>query len=108
MADRRPRVKAPKTASKGEVFTVKTLISHPMETGLRKDKKGNKKPINIIEKFTCTYNGDLVFAADLEPAIAANPFLSFTVRAEESGTLEFAWYDDDGSVYKKTHQLTVQ
>ena len=41
----KPRIKVPKQASAGESITIKTLISHKMETGLRKDADGNK--INI-------------------------------------------------------------
>ena len=108
MADRKPRVRAPETASKGEIIVIKTLISHEMETGLRKDAEGNTIPAKIIRKFTCTYNGDVVFSADLQPAIAANPFIEFTIKAVESGTLEFTWEESDGSVYTATHQLTVQ
>ena len=51
MAKAKARVKAPKTVAKGEVFQVKTLISHKMETGLRKDKAGEKIPRMIINSF---------------------------------------------------------
>ncbi|MCG8548106.1 MAG: thiosulfate oxidation carrier complex protein SoxZ, partial [Alphaproteobacteria bacterium] len=39
MAKAKPRVRVPKTAKKGEIITIKTLISHKMESGQRKDKK---------------------------------------------------------------------
>ena len=52
------RVKVPKSVKKGQVFEVKSLISHKMETGLRKNKKTGKKiPRNIINKFTVNYGG---------------------------------------------------
>jgi L-cysteine S-thiosulfotransferase len=57
MAMAKPRVKVPKTASAGEVITIKTLISHEMESGQRKDKDGNVIPRKIINKFTCEFNG---------------------------------------------------
>ena len=69
MADK-PRLKLPKQAKKGEVIQIKTLVQHPMETGLRKDPNGNLIPRKIINKFTCVFNGKPVFSADLEPAIA--------------------------------------
>ena len=108
MAAPKPRVRVPDSAKKGEVIEIKTLISHSMETGQRKDKDGNPIPRKIINKFTCTYNGEEVFSMDLHPAISANPYISFYLKAEESGDLEFAWTDDDGSVYSKTASLTVQ
>jgi len=108
MADTvKPRVKAPKTAKKGEVFEVKTLIQHDMESGQRKDKQGKVIPRQIINKFTCTLNGKTVFSMDLEPAISANPYIVFQVKATESGKLEFKWFDDNGSVYTFAQDLTV-
>jgi sulfur-oxidizing protein SoxZ len=109
MAKVKPRVKVPKTATKGEILEIKTLITHKMETGLRKDKKTGKEiPRQIINKFTCTFNGKEVFSADWHPAISANPYMSFYTTATESGTFEFTWTDDDGSVYTKTAKLTVK
>jgi sulfur-oxidizing protein SoxZ len=107
MAKPKPRVKLPKTAAKGEVIQIKTLISHTMETGQRKDKEGNAIPRHIINKFVCRYNGEVVFEADWYPAISANPYMAFTTIATESGELEFIWTDDDGSVYTETARIEV-
>lgn len=107
MAIVKPRVKVPKTAKKGDVIQIKTLIAHKMESGQRKDKKGAVIPRKIINKFEAKYNGEVVFSADWHPAISANPYLAFHTVATESGTLEFAWTDDDGSVYTKTAKITV-
>ncbi len=107
MADPKPRVKAPKTASKGEVVTLKTLISHEMESGQRKDKDGNLIPRQIINKFACTFNGKEVFSCDLDPAIAANPYFEFSAKVDESGTFTFTWVDDNGSVYTTESAIEV-
>ena len=107
MAKSKPRVKVPKSAAAGEIIQIKTLISHKMETGLRKDKKGQIIPRQIINKFTCALNGNEVFAADWHQSISANPYMAFNLKATESGTLEFKWFDDDGSVYSKTAELKV-
>ena len=108
MAIPKPRVKVPKTAKLGDVIEIKTLIAHKMESGQRKDKKGAVIPRQIINKFVAKYNGEVVFSADWHPAISANPYLAFHTVATESGTLEFAWTDDDGSVYTKTAKITVE
>ncbi|SHM01324.1 thiosulfate oxidation carrier complex protein SoxZ [Roseibium suaedae] len=108
MADAKPRVKVPKTAAKGEVITLKTLISHQMESGQRKDKEGKTIPRQIINKFTCEYNGQPVFSCDLDPAVSANPYLEFTAKVEESGTFKFTWVDDDGSIYTAENELKVE
>ncbi len=107
MAKSKPRVKAPRKASAGDVMEIKTLISHPMETGLRKGKDGNKIPRRIINKFEASYNGRPVFSAALEPSISANPYFSFHVKADVSGTLEFKWTDDNGDVYTAKKKLKV-
>jgi len=102
------RVKVPKKVKKGEAFQVKTLVSHKMETGQRKDKKtGNKIPRMIINKFVCMYNGKEVFSADWHPAISANPYLAFYVKATESGKLDMTWTEDNGKTTTKTAKVNV-
>ncbi len=103
----KPRIKLPEQAKRGEVIEIKTLIAHPMETGLRKDADGKLIPRKIINKFTCAFNGKPVFSVDLEPGIAANPYLRFTARVEESGTFRFAWFDDDGTVITADEEIKV-
>jgi len=108
MASVKARVKAPKTAKKGEVFKVKTLISHKMETGIRKNKKTGKLiPRKIINKFSCNYNGKEVFAGDWYPSLSANPYMAFYVKAEASGSIDFIWTEDGGKKYKKSTKITV-
>lgn len=101
------RIRLPQSVKRGELFEVKTLITHVMETGQRKDSAGNTIPRKIINKFTCAYNGKEVVRMELAPAIAANPYIAFFVKAADSGTLELAWTDDDGKVYKETAKVTV-
>lgn len=101
------RIKLPSEAKKGEVIEIKTLISHVMETGFRKDPAGKTIPREIINKFTCAFNGRPVFSVDLEPAISPNPYLKFFARVEESGTFRFTWVDDDGTVTTADQTITV-
>jgi len=102
------RVKVPKKVKKGEAFQVKTLVSHKMETGQRKDKKtGNKIPRMIINKFVCKYNGKEVFSSDWHPAISANPYIAFYVKATESGKLDMTWTEDNGKTTTKTAKVNV-
>jgi len=104
----KPRVKVPKSASAGEIITIKTLISHKMESGRRKDKKsGELIPRKIINAFKADFNGKTVFEVALEPAISANPYIQFTTRVMESGEFHFSWTDDDGTVYEARKSITV-
>ena len=103
----KPRVKVPTSAKKGEMFQVKTLITHKMETGTRKGKDGKLVPRKILNKFVCTYNGKEVFSADMHPAVAANPYIAFYVKATESGALDFSWTEDGGNVIKDSKKISV-
>lgn len=103
----KPRIKMPSSASKGEVFEVKTLISHKMESGQRKDKEGNPIPRKIINKFSVKYMGKDAFAMELYPAISANPYITFYMKAEESGPVEFTWVEDGGNTITETKELSV-
>lgn len=101
-------INVPPRARKGEVIEVKILISHPMESGQRHDESGRVVPRFIINRLVCAYNGEEVFRADLFPAIAANPFLSFCTVATESGTLDFSWTDDAGKVQTASARIEVE
>ncbi|MEQ8711075.1 MAG: thiosulfate oxidation carrier complex protein SoxZ [Rhodospirillales bacterium] len=108
MIGSRPRARVPETARKGEIVEIKTLITHRMESGQRPDGKGGKIPRHIINRFTATFDGQPVIDVALEPAISANPYLSFYMRAERTGEFLFTWFDDDGSTYSTTAVMTVK
>ena len=103
----KPRVKVPKSAAAGEKITIKTLISHKMESGQRKDDDGNIIPRSIINRFTCDFNGENVIDVTLEPAISTNPYLEFEALVPEAGEFKFTWYDDDGSVYEESKKIAI-
>jgi sulfur-oxidizing protein SoxZ len=101
-------INVPAKAKKGETIAIKTLISHEMEPGYRHDNVGKVIPRNIITQFVCTYNGQEIFRAELFPAIAANPFLSFSTVATESGKFEFSWTGDNGFSETQSANITVE
>ena len=101
-------VNVPPKAKRGEVIEIKTLISHPMETGYRHDTNGAPIPRDIIHTFVARYNGEEVFRADLHPAIAANPFIVFPTIATESGTLTFQWTGDNGFSVTESAAIAVE
>lgn len=103
----KPRVKVPKKAAAGDAITIKTLISHKMESGQRKDKEGNPIPRSIINRFTCDFNGQNVIDVTLEPAISTNPYFQFDATVPEAGEFKFTWYDDDGSVYDTAKKIAI-
>ncbi len=88
MKDVKPRVKVPKSAKAGEVVTVKTLISHPMESGQRKDKDGKVIPREIINRFTCDFNGVNVIDIAIDPAVSTNPYFEFDAHGRRGGRVQ--------------------
>jgi sulfur-oxidizing protein SoxZ len=101
----RTLIHAPTSARRGEVIEIRTLIAHPMETGYRAGADGRTLPRDIIRRFACRYNGELVFSAELYPAIAANPYIAFNVVADASGTISFTWEGDNG--FAQTESATI-
>jgi sulfur-oxidizing protein SoxZ len=104
MAD--SRISVPPESHRGQPFEVRITIRHAMETGYRTDASGNTIPRNVIRRFTCSYNGEPVFAVRMGSGIAANPYLRFFVTARDSGTLDFEWIDDAGE--RATAQAPVK
>jgi sulfur-oxidizing protein SoxZ len=101
-------INVPKKAKRGDVIEIKTLMSHIMETGFRHTMAGDLVPRDIITSFVCRYNGTEVFRADLFPAIAANPFVSFFTVAKDSGKFEFEWIGDNGFAETASAAITVE
>jgi sulfur-oxidizing protein SoxZ len=104
----RTLINVPPKAKRGDIVEIKTLISHEMETGYRPDNDGRMVPRDIITSFVGTYNGEEIFRAELHPAIAANPFISFTTVATESGKIEFKWAGDSGFAASESVNITVE
>ena len=104
----RALINVPAKAKRGDIIEIKTLIAHPMESGYRVGYDGALIPRDIIQLFTCTYNGEEVFRATLSPAIAANPFITFCTVATESGTIEFHWSGDNGFAQSERATITVE
>jgi sulfur-oxidizing protein SoxZ len=101
-------INVPARARRGDTIEIKTLMSHIMETGYRHTATGEVVPRDIITSFTCRYNGLEIFRADLFPATAANPFISFFTVATESGKFEFEWIGDQGFSETASASITVE
>lgn len=103
----RAMINAPGTARPGDIIEIRAMIAHPMETGYRVGPNGSPIPRNIIRRVVCTYDGEPVFAADLFPAVSANPYIAFSTVATVSGTITLAWTGDDGEVRTAATQILV-
>ena len=101
-------INVPAHAKRGEVIEIKTLMSHVMEPGYRRTADGKIVPRDIITSFTCRYNGVEIFRAELFPAIAANPFITFFTVAAESGKFDFEWIGDNGFSETASASISVE
>jgi sulfur-oxidizing protein SoxZ len=100
-------VQVPVNAKKGEIVELRALIGHVMETGFRRTESGGLVPRDIIRELVCTYNGAEIFRAESHPAVAANPLITFTTVATESGKIEFRWTGDNGFSATESAPITV-
>ncbi|RLA30759.1 MAG: thiosulfate oxidation carrier complex protein SoxZ [Gammaproteobacteria bacterium] len=83
--------------TKGDETTVKALITHVMETGLRKGKDGKKIPAHHITEVTCEHAGQVVMTAQWGPAVSKNPYLAFKFKGAKSGDMvKLSWVDNKG------------
>lgn len=103
----RALVHLPRSVRSGDIVEVRATLAHPMETGYRRDSDGSLLPRNVVTRMECRHAGELVFAADTFPAIAANPYISFSFVATASGPVEISWTGDNGFAHKETVNLQV-
>ena len=90
----------------GDSADVKVLISHPMETGQRKNEKGEVVPQHFITQVTATLNGKPVMSAQWSQAVSRNPFLGFKVKGAKPGDkIGVSWVDNQGD--KSSIETTV-
>jgi sulfur-oxidizing protein SoxZ len=92
---------------RGEVILVRALVAHPMETGHRVDSGGQRLPRDLIRRVEARLDGALVFAADLHPAIAANPYLVFPLRVTGDGTLTVDWAGDRDFAHRERVEIVA-
>lgn len=91
---------------KGDVATVRVLMSHEMESGLRKDSSGNLVPAMHITEVTASLNGKVVLTADWGSAVSKNPFLQFMVKGAKAGDkISVTWKDNMGDT--RTDEATA-
>jgi len=108
MAKIRPRVKVPKKAKVGEIVKIKTLLSHHMESGQRKDAEtGEIIPEDIMNYFSASFNGEKFFEVDVNPAVSNNPYIEFRLKVLESGTVSFLWKTDNDGDFKTKKKIKV-
>ncbi len=90
----------------GDVTEVRILMQHPMETGQRKDDKGQTLPAQFIQSFTVSLNGKPIIDGQLNTSISRNPLFSFKVRGVKGGD-KLAVTRADNTGDKRQDEITV-
>ena len=104
----RPLINVPASVKRGQVFEIKTLISHIMETGFRYTTTGAQIPRDIVTTFSCSYNGEEIFSADFYPAISANPFLTSPPWRQKAARWTLKWVGDNGFSETASAKIVVE
>ena len=86
-----------RTKEKGGMVQVKSLITHPMDTGLRRTKKGDKIPAHYINEVLVEANGESVITANWTASISKNPFISFDYAGAKGDMVKLTWKDNTGA-----------
>lgn len=91
---------------KGDVVEVKVLMTHPMETGRRKDDFDKLIPVHFVQLLTATLNGKVVLEAQWGTAISKNPYLTFRLKGAKVGdVVAVTWHDNLGET--ASHHIAV-
>lgn len=85
-----------KAKEKENMVEVKALINHPMETGLRKDKDGNKIPAHYINELVIQVNDKDAMTVNWGASVSKNPYLSVIVAGAKGDTVKLSWTDNKG------------
>jgi sulfur-oxidizing protein SoxZ len=96
------RIHVPDRIAKGEIITVNSIISHPMDTGFFRTKDGDPIPAYFINDVVITYGGDEVARFEWTSGISRDPVVSFSLRADRQAPLTMTWKDNKGGVYTQS------
>ena len=90
----------------GEITDLRILMQHPMETGQRKDEKGQTLPMHFIQTFSVLHNGKLLIDGQLNTSVSKNPLLTFKARGIKAGDkISVNWIDNNGA--KRQDEITI-
>lgn len=96
------RIKVPERISRGDLITINSIVSHPMDTGFFRNADGDPIPAYFIEQVLVTYGGDEVARFEWTSGVSRDPVVSFTLRAEKEAPLTMVWTDNKGATFKQS------
>jgi sulfur-oxidizing protein SoxZ len=96
------RIRIPDRITRGEIITVNSIVSHPMDTGFFRTKDGDPIPAYFIGEVVITYGGDEIARFEWTSGISRDPVVTFTLRADREAPLTMSWKDNKGGVYRQS------
>jgi sulfur-oxidizing protein SoxZ len=99
------RIRLPDRIAKGDVITVNSIVSHPMDTGFFRTREGDPIPAYFVNEVVITYGGDEVARFEWTSGISRDPVVSFTLRADREAPLAMTWKDNKGGVYSQSADI---
>ena len=96
------RIRVPDRIRRGDLITVHSIISHPMDTGFFRDAEGDSIPAYFIKHVVVTYGGTEVARFEWTSGISRDPVVSFTLRADKEAPLTMVWTDNKGATFKQS------
>ena len=100
------RIKVPDQIKRGDLITVNSIISHPMDTGFFRTAEGAPIPAYFIRQVVVTYGDREVARFEWTSGISKNPVVSFTLKAEQEAPLSMVWTDNHGAVYQQSINIS--
>lgn len=95
-----------RAAMKGDLCEIRVLMSHPMETGQRKDADGKTVPAHFIQQITVALNGKTVVSGQTAVSVSRNPVFGFKLKGAKAGDkVSVSWLDNKGD--KRTDEASV-
>ena len=96
------RIKVPDRITRGDLITVNSIVSHPMDTGFFRNADGDPIPAYFIRHVVVTYGGEEVARFEWTSGISWDPVVSFTLRAVKEAPLTMVWTDNKGATFKQS------
>jgi sulfur-oxidizing protein SoxZ len=100
------RIKVPDRISRGDLITVNSIVTHPMDTGFFRDAEGDPIPAYFIKQVVITYGGQEVARFEWTSGISRDPVVSFTLKAEREGPLTMTWRDNKDATFKQSVNIS--
>ncbi len=100
------RIRVPDRIRRGDLITVNSIISHPMDTGFFRDAEGDPIPAYFITQVVVTYGGNEVARFEWTSGISRDPVVSFTLKADQEGPVTMIWTDNKGATFKQSVNIS--